>query len=314
MGAIYYHRKKLPGAVLHMIVLSELRRGTVLELLEGAVEVGYGIETAIVAYLRHTHVAGQKQMGGMADADARNIVAQRTSRMIREETAEGSRCHVDQFCHLLQCDVGAVMGLNILSYSKNALIVARDRTMGEGTGGKNVTVVGSRQVIEDGQDLEETVEAWLHASQHIEIVVNLPYSCLPESDTIPCILEQACNAGKIIAREQFLGKQIRWYLDGYLVYIIHQATSLLPGMHEVAADKRQVINTHLLYAVAYQTACPFGMLNEVEFYGLVLMQGIGERSLGAFHNVDAVLLGQRGDFGEDIHGLIFFCKDSKLFK
>lgn len=197
------------------------------------------------------------------------------------------------------------MGLNILSYPEDALIVACDGTMSESTGGKDMTVVRSRQVIEDGQDLKETMEARLHASQHIEIVVDFPYSRLTESDAILRILEQTCNAGKIITREQFLRKQICWYLYGYLVYIIHQATSLLPGMHEVATDKRQVIDTHLLYAVAYQTACPLGMLNEVQFNGLVLMQGIGERRLGAFHNVDAVLLGQRGDFGEDIHGLIF---------
>lgn len=80
-----------------MIVLSELRWGAALEFFEGAIEMGYGIETAIITYLRHTHVAGQKQVGGMADADACNIVAQRTSRMAGEETAEGSRSHVGQF-------------------------------------------------------------------------------------------------------------------------------------------------------------------------------------------------------------------------
>ena len=66
-----------------------------------------------------------------------------------------------------------------------------------------------------------------------------------------------------------------------------------------AGDEDQVQVGGLLHAVADDPAQALPVLDEVELVFPVLVQRVGELALVPLDDVEAVALGERGDFGKD---------------
>ena len=75
------------------VVLAESLWAAPFLFLEEAVEVGYVVEPAFVAYLRYGHSCVNKLSGRMAYADVGDIFRERGACARLEETAEGRRRH-----------------------------------------------------------------------------------------------------------------------------------------------------------------------------------------------------------------------------
>ena len=75
------------------------------------------------------------------------------------------------------------------------------------------------------------------------------------------------------------------------------AIALLPDVLEVlAGDQDQVQRTDFLYIVAHDTAYALPVLDKIQFVFTVLMQRVVENILMPLHDVEAVPLGEAGDF------------------
>ena len=97
-----------------LVTLSELGGRHALDRLEGAVEVGYGVEATLVAYLHHRLRAVGQQEGCLPYAHVVYVVGDGTVRFLLEEATQGVGGHVHHVAQRLHAYLVLVVGVYVV--------------------------------------------------------------------------------------------------------------------------------------------------------------------------------------------------------
>ena len=103
-----------------------------------------------------------------------------------------------------------------------------------------------------------------------------------------------------VAPEDCIFREINVEMDGYLVDILTGTGILLPHMLQIGTcDQDQVIVADYLIGITHNATHAWGMLHEVQFIHLMVMDGVSKLLLASFCNIEHILTRQLGDLVYD---------------
>ena len=284
-----------------MIILTELGGTAALALTEDAVEVAQVVETATIAYLRNRVGAVDELPASIAESQVDDVIAEVTACMELEETAERRGTHACNVGQLGQSDLILVVGIDITLHLLDATAVARDLDLGKAAGSKGACTVVLGELIEDGQELHEGVKAVLDLTERVELLIDVHDGVHGEAESLAGLEHHLLHRIEGIAGEDATFGEIDVELDRNLTDIIAGALILLPDVLQVGAgDEHQVVFANHLVGIAHDATHTLGMLHEIEFVDLVVMDGIGKLLLSPISDVEHILTHQRRDLMNDL--------------
>ena len=271
------------------------RRGPALGL-EDAVEIGQVVEAALVADFGNVPRRVHQQPGGVAQLDVDQVVRQRPPRAELEKAAEGRRAHAHHRGQVRQLERLQVMRVDVLLDFHDPAALGALRRMGKGGAGEDAGLVGRSQLIEQQEELEELPETVLLRRECVDDVIDLDDVRHREGQAVLRLLQHLADGGELVLGELLRRKHVPRELDRDLPDVLGLALPLLPGVLQVGpADEDEVVVPDRLHAVAHDAAHSGAPLDEVQLELLVLVHRIGEFGLVPLHDVEEVLLRQRGD-------------------
>ena len=284
-----------------MIILTELGGTAALALTEDAVEVAQVVETTTIAYLRN-RVGGVDELpAGIAESQVDDVIAEVTACMELEEAAERRGTHACNVGQLGQSDLILVVGIDKALHLLDATAVARDLDLGKAAGSKGACTVVLGELIEDGQELHESVKAVLDLTERVELLIDVHDGVHGEAESLAALLHHLLHRIEGIAGEDAALGEIDVELDRNLTDIIAVTLILLPDVLKVGTgDEYQVVFTNHLVGIAHDATHTLGMLYEIEFVDLVIMDGIGKLLLSPISDVEHILTHQRRNLMNDL--------------
>ena len=173
--------------------------------------------------------------------------------------------------------------------------------MCEGGAGEHPAAFRIGQFVQQVQEKEELVKAVLLRRERVDDVVHLHDGGHRKGQAVLRLLEHLADGRELVLGKLLRGEHIPRELDGDLPDVPGAALPLLPRVLQVVpADEDEVVLPDRLHAVAHDAPHPGAALDEVQLVLLVLVHRIGEFGLVALHDVEEILLRQRGYFVQDV--------------
>ena len=283
------------------IFVAEVGGTTALTFLEEAIEVAHGVEARLIANLRHGVGGVHQQAGGMAQAHINDILIEVLAGALLEEAAEGRVGHAHHAGEHGQAQLVAEMLFNIVLHLQHAARIALGTNLGKGRRRELPRSVLLRQLVKDGHQLGNGIEAFTHLREVDEAVIDLHDGRHGEGEALLRTHKHFIDGGEGIGVvDAMLVVEIDDKLHRHLVDVVALTFMLLPDVLQVrAGDEHQVVLADDLAAVAHGAATAGPILHKVQLKQLMAVDGIGELLLVAVGHVHEVVVGQRGYLMQD---------------
>ena len=232
--------------------------------LEQAVEIAQVVEAAGKAYLRHAVGRIDEPTAGIAQAHIDDVVAEVAPRVQLEEAAEGRRTHAGDVGQRAEAYLVHVVLGNIVLHLQHAPRVALRLHLGIAVGGQHVNMLALGELVEDGQELHDGIEAVLDAAQRVDERIDTHDVVHRETDATAGLQQHLSKGQEGCLGQVAVVAQVEKELDGHLADVVVAAGVLLPDVLQLGTgDEHQVVVAYHLAAVAHRAEHTGGMLDKV---------------------------------------------------
>ena len=239
----------------------------------------------------------------MSDADINDVFLYGLACAQLEETAECRRRHASKVGKRLESHFLLEVGIDIFLDSPYTSALGRYLHVGKRAARQFATFGIVRQFVEDLKQLDHSIEPWLCLGDLIKACVDAHDGREAECNAALCILEQLLDALHLTFTQECIAEEVWLELNGNLAHLEFFANILFPSVLKVTADECKIVLSEDLDRIAYYTTSSRTILNEVQFYLLVLVNGVSKTLFISVNEIKTVFLFERCYFGYDlVHG------------
>ena len=286
---------------LFPIHLPELRRGDAFLLLEDPVEVRQRVEPAFETDFGDGFRGVDELPGGHSEPDVDDVVRQATSGPYAEKAAECRGGHSGDVGQRRKPDVALEMGADILFDAGDAAGIGRGGDLCERAARQGVGLLRERQFVENFQNLEHLPESLLLGREGVDERIDLDDGAQRECEPVLGTEEHLLNGCELVFCEQRFGQGVGCELNGDFADEFRLTGTLFPDMGEVfASDEYEVVVSDCFDGISDDPFDAGAVFDEIEFEFAVLVQGVCEFGFVTFDDVEAVSVGERREFVEDV--------------